>query len=196
MSGSLQLQSGYVKSSLREKLSDVHGAVMSSFTEGCKKHHAWMSMIFEFVADGSDETKQRIESLRPPIELQEILDFKTQLEALRVWDQAHFRRREDIVRELDAVVVSLTNIGTQIYQKITVDMEEDFAPAKETLKMMDDATNEYTALLEKKLEVPPPPTHIHDRNATQSSNQQGKLCCKIWRSKSHQITRNTTSAST
>jgi len=126
-----------------------------------------MSPIFGFVAEGSEETKQHIESIKPPIELQEILDFKTQLETLRAWDQEHFKCRQDIIRELEAVVVSLANIGTPIRQKITVDVEEDLAPAKETLKMMDNATNEYTALLEKKLEVPPSTTHIHGRNATQ-----------------------------
>ena len=60
--------------------------------------------------------RQHVEAFKAPIELRGIIDLKTQLEGLQDWDQEYFKRRENIIRELEDMVNSLGNSGITVHR--------------------------------------------------------------------------------
>lgn len=75
------------------------------------------------------------------------------MEELEAWDERYFKRRAELLKELDDLVEAVVDIGNIIEGILTVDVDEYMLEAKEALQEYDGIKEDYSALLEKKMKV-------------------------------------------
>jgi hypothetical protein len=86
------------------------------------------------------------------------------MEELQAWDERYFKRRAELLKELDDLVEAAVDIGNIIEGMLTVDVDDYMLEAKEALQEYDGIKEDYAALLEKKMKVPPPTIKVDSRN--------------------------------
>jgi uncharacterized protein YutE (UPF0331/DUF86 family) len=86
------------------------------------------------------------------------------MEELQAWDERYFKRRAELLKELDDLVEAAVDIGNIIESMLTVDVDDYMLEAKEALQEYDGIKEDYAALLEKKMKVPPPTIKVDSRN--------------------------------
>jgi len=63
----------------------------------------------------SDETREKIEDFANTVTLDEIASIRDEMEELRQWDLQYFKRREELIGELNLTIDSAMQIGISLF---------------------------------------------------------------------------------